>query len=172
MNIKQKGQTLIEILVALSIAAVLVSATSVAVLSALSNAEFAKQQSLASQYADQGIEIIRSMRNNDYSNFQQLSGTYCMASSCNSLVNTSSNACGISTDPTGVISCGQNVSTFVRTVNVSPTNAGATDCNTAGYKVSVNVAWADAKCTDSTKPFCHILTISTCLSNYQIEPTP
>lgn len=172
MNIRQKGQTLIEILVALSIAAVLVSATSVAVLSALSNAEFARQQSLASQYADQGIEIIRSMRNNDYADFKNLSGNYCMASTCNTLVNTSSNACGISTDPTGVVSCGQNVSTFIRTVVVAPTNAGATDCNTSGYKVSVNVAWADSKCTDSTKPFCHVLTVNTCLSNYQIEPTP
>ncbi|MBI3069818.1 MAG: hypothetical protein HYY87_00750, partial [Candidatus Levybacteria bacterium] len=55
----QKGQTLIEVLLALGTAVVVLSATVVAVLSALNNAQFSKNQSLATQYAQEGMEVMR-----------------------------------------------------------------------------------------------------------------
>lgn len=168
---RQSGQTLIEIMVALSIAVVIISATSVAVINALSNADFTKTQSIATQAAQQAIESLRSMRNNDYQDFISLNGNYCMASTCTSVTNASGTACSYTSDATGISTCGQNVDTLVRVVNITPQQPGASDCNAQGPKVVVNVYWSDAKCTSSGNVFCHSVTVSTCLSDYHVEPT-
>lgn len=63
------GQTLLEVLAALGVGVVVLVAIVSAVLSSLSNAQFSKNQNLATQYGQQGMEIVRSIKNNSWSSF-------------------------------------------------------------------------------------------------------
>lgn len=160
---KQKGQTLVEVLVALSTIVIVVSAITAVSISALNNAEFEKNQGLSVSYAQQGMEIVRSMKNNDYTTFQTLSNKYCLEKSCNSISTTIGNACGPE-----VGSCSQNVDTFVREVVFEQKSI---DCSAVATKVTVNVSWSDNKCSGSNI-FCHVTSIATCMSDYNVLPTP
>ncbi len=158
---KNNGQTLIEVLVALGTAVVIISAITVAVLSALSNSEFENNQSLATDYSQQGMEIVRSMRNNNYGDFKKLSGTYCLAKSCTSLSDSQGASCG----PKGV-SCGQNVDLFVREVAIDTSENNNCVVNGTHFtQATTTVYWADSKCTSRTNLFCHKVAITGCLSD-------
>lgn len=169
--IKQGGQTLIEVVVALAAAVVVVSSITVAVLTALTNAEYSRAENQATSFAQQGMELIRSMRNSNFSNFVAIANTntYCMAKSCTSLSLTANNNASQSCGPEAQ-NCGpQNLDTFVREVTI---DQGKTECGTATYKVTVSVSWADNKCTSTSNLFCHKVSIVSCFSNYGIIPTP
>lgn len=58
----QKGQSLVEVLVALSIAALVVIALVILVLSGLKNAQFAQSQTKATKLAQEGIEKVKVVR--------------------------------------------------------------------------------------------------------------
>lgn len=65
----QKGQTLLEVLTALAVGVlVLVGMTSV-ILGSLTNTQFSKNQNLATLYSQQGMEIMRDIRNTSWSTF-------------------------------------------------------------------------------------------------------
>ena len=65
----QKGQSLIEALIALGAAAVIVSAITVASITAINNSDYSKYQNLAGQYADQGLEYLRQLSASNWSGF-------------------------------------------------------------------------------------------------------
>lgn len=173
MKIRQRGQTLIEVLVALAVIVLIVTSITVAVITSLNNAEFVKNQNLATQYAQQGMEIMRFMRNTNYGTFTQLTGTYCLADTCTQLVNTPGTSCS----PKTGLTCSANVGTiFVREVTadnstyVGPT-PGATNLCQFGTSVTSTVYWADNKCTDSNNPYCHKVQLFSCFSKGDIVPT-
>jgi hypothetical protein len=108
--------------------------------------EFSKTQNQATQYAQEGMETIRSIRNSQLSTFSALNGSYCLAE--NSDVLTQSNACAV------------NIGTlFKRSVTIEKNNAAI--C-AGGTKTTVIVTWNDGKCTSSS--FCHNATISSCIA--------
>lgn len=153
---RQAGQTIIEVLVAFGVAVILVAAITIVILSALSNAQFSKNQNLATQYAQQGMEVIRQMRNSDLTTFNGISeGDYCLDKNSTS-VRTKGLGCGTNID--GV---------FVREVNV---DKNSSLCANVATGITVSVSWSDSKCTSST--FCHITKLVSCLSDYTIVPTP
>lgn len=176
---KDTGQTLIEVLAALTAAVIITAAIVSASLNALTSSEFARDQNTASQYTQQGMEIIRNMRNQSIASLSANflpDGTYCLAQSCSTLAPGTS-SCWSQGTP-----CPQNADKFVRQVLVTH---NSTDCNasptptgqppgqlTTNVKVTVQTSWYDNKCTDSTKPFCHLTTDSTCFSDFTIAPTP
>lgn len=174
----QKGQTLIEVLVALTAATVIIAAIVTASLNSLNNSEYSRDQGAATQYTQQGMEIIRSMRNIDIASLsaQYLpDSTYCLAKTCTSLTPSNSSCWQKNTN------CGQNVDKFVREVtilraqtdcNTSPTPIGSPGVFASNVKVIVKTAWFDPKCTDSTNPFCHSVVQSSCFSDFTIIPTP
>lgn len=135
VNLSQKGQTLIEVVAALGVSLVVISAMTVAVITALSTAQFSKNQNLATQYAQQGMEIMREKSNTEFNTFTS-SATYCLSKNSTTLV------------ASGGTSCTANIdSTFVRQVTVEP---GSTDCNSGGSggtKITVTVSWTDSKCS-------------------------
>jgi len=155
---KTKGQTLIEVLVGLATAVVILSAITLATLTSLDNIEFSKNQNQATQYANQGMELIRNMRDTQYSLFSQLSNHYCMAKSCRSLTS-APGMCGSSLTQ---VACGQNVDTFVREVFFEKQS---TTCQGVNTKVTVSVSWFDTKCQSSTSPFCHQVVIVSCFGS-------
>ena len=61
----RKGQSLIEAVAAVALTAVVVVVLSGLAIASVRNAYFAKQQNLASFYAQQGIELTRSIRDQD-----------------------------------------------------------------------------------------------------------
>ena len=155
------GQTLIEVLAAFGVAVMLATAITIAVISALSNATFSKNQNLATQYAQGGMEMIRKMRNDNFTTFDGLSGNYCLDKRCVGLTD-SLPYCW--TRGTG---CGTNIdNVFVREVAIeknSPSCANAA-------KVTVATSWSDSKCTSS--PFCHSVQLVSCFSNINAIPAP
>lgn len=164
---KNKGQTLIEVLVALAAIVVVTSAITIAVITSLNNAEYSKTANLATQYAQQAMEQIKSMRNTDYATFASLVGNYCYAKACAKLVSTTdtSNPCW---QKQGQY-CVQNVDTFVREIALEQNSA---TCGGIATKVTVKISWADSKCTDRTNLYCHQEVLVSCMSNYQNVPLP
>lgn len=140
-----KGQTLIEILVALGIIAVIVTALTAVVITSLGNTRHSKDQNLSLQYAQEGLEVVRSIRDENYNTFASLvDGSYCLAKNSRTL-------------STAVCSSA-NVDTYLRKVEIQ--NSG---CSAGITRVKVTVSWQDSRCPQAT-PFCHDADLSTCLS--------
>ncbi|RJQ37115.1 hypothetical protein C4559_03995 [Candidatus Microgenomates bacterium] len=152
----EKGQTLIEILIAMSAAVIVLSAITLTVISALSNAQYSKNQNLATQYAQEGMEVVRKIRDNDWNAFAGFSGKYCLSKGSFNLGNS-------------VAVCSQNVDLFVREININPNSA---DCNSGTQtQVAVSVKWSDGKCP-STNIYCHEASLVSCFTDANLVPTP
>lgn len=175
----QSGQTLIEVIVALTAAVVIIAAIVSSTLNALNNSDFARDQNLSSQFTQAGMEIVRDMRNQSIASVSASylpDGTYCLAKSCTALDATKSSCWAKSG------TCGQNVDKFVREVvvvhnsidcNATPTPTGLPQgMLTSNVKITVTTFWYDTKCTDAANPFCHNTTLSTCFSDFTVQPTP
>ncbi|MEX2007564.1 MAG: hypothetical protein WD992_02210 [Candidatus Levyibacteriota bacterium] len=155
--INQRGQTLIEALIGLAVAIVIISAIVIAVISSLSNAQFTKNQNQANHYAQEGMEIVRQIRNSSWIAFTSFSSTfYCLDANSKTLTTR------------GASGCGQNVGIYVREIDVehdSPFCVGTS-------RVAAKVSWSDAKCTDSNNTFCHNVSLISCFGNNNAVPTP
>lgn len=76
---KKNGQSLLEVLVAMAIAILILAALAMAVISAVRNAQFAKNQTLATKYANEGLEWLRAERDADWTSFTAKAGSsYCL----------------------------------------------------------------------------------------------
>lgn len=162
------GQSLVEVLVGLSTAVLIVGAMTVATISALSNATFSKNQNLATNYAQQGMEIVRNFRDRNYNLFSELQGDYCLAKSCNAINNNPQDPCGKVSILCSQNVGGENADIFVRKVTIDPNAISCKDTTqqtTQATLVTVNVAWFDAKCGTSSV-FCHSVQLTTCLSTF------
>lgn len=141
-----KGQTLIEVLVALSAVVMIVSAIAVVIIASLNNAQFSRDQDLATKYAQEGMEILRKVRNSDYTAFRSYNGTYCLGKGQASLPQ-ASGACSTT-----------NVDNFVRMIQIEQTPG----CNATSAKATVSVSWTDGKCQSGI--FCHKSELISCFS--------
>lgn len=141
----RSGQTLIEVLIALAVIAVVISAVTVIVTSALNNAQFSTKQNLATKFAQEGAELVRSLRDNNYASFQSASGTYCIAKGQTTLGSAQASC------PTA------NVDSFIRSIQITQAACAA---NVA--RVIVTVSWTDGKC--QTGIYCHSSQQNFCLS--------
>jgi Tfp pilus assembly protein PilW len=68
MNIKnnQRGQNLMELVVGVGLLTIVVGAIAVVTLSSLKNTQYSKNQIQATQFAQQNMEVVRSIRNSNY----------------------------------------------------------------------------------------------------------
>lgn len=151
----EKGQTLIEILIAMSAAVIVLSAITLTIISALSNAQYSKNQNLATQYAQEGMEVVRKIRDNDWNTFAGFSGKYCLGKGSFSLGSSVPGACP------------QNIDIFVREINIE----NSASCNN-GTQAIVRVKWSDGKCGDRTNIFCHEASLVSCFTDANLVPTP
>lgn len=165
MNINKLGgwraQSLVEVLVALSAAALVLSGIAVVVISSLNNIQYSKNQNLASQYASQAMEVIRKIRDSSSSlnNFLEANGNvleYCLPEGSIVPIPKTTN-CG-----------GSNIkNAFVRELKIFkglPTPSSECGNN---YKVTVTVSWRDGKCTNNdnapeSDKFCHKVNLVSC----------
>lgn len=161
-----KGQTLIEVLLALGTAVVVLSATVVAVLSALNNAQFSKNQNIATQYAQEGMEVMRNMRNSNWTLFSSYaSDQYCLNQNSTDLSGRNRTIQGCAG---GSSTNGQNVGIYARQVDIE---ANSSDCSAPTppppgnpKKVTVSVSWISNKCTRENL-YCHSVKLVSCLGN-------
>ncbi|OGH13427.1 MAG: hypothetical protein A3H50_00095 [Candidatus Levybacteria bacterium RIFCSPLOWO2_02_FULL_37_10] len=167
MKKKESGQTLLEALIALSTAVIIISAMTVMVLSSLNNAQFSKNQNQATQYAQQGIEVLKNTSQSDWTAFAVNNGSYCLSQDSTTLIQTPVSP-GCAQSPYII----NNL--FVRDVVISQYLAG--DITTIGYadcqptsvtraKVTVTVSWSDNKCTSAMDPYCHKIPLVSCIYN-------
>lgn len=157
-----KGQSLIEIILALAIAVAVITGITFAVTSSLTNATFTKNQNLATAYAQQGMEAVRAIRDGSWTTFSLNDGWFCLPENSTDLVSRS----GLDCDGEG------NVGIFIREVRMQPNNE---DCTSSilNTKATVSVKWSDSKCP-STPPFnyCHQVELVSCFTNTNVAPIP
>lgn len=152
-----RGQSLIEVLIALAASVAVVSAIVVTVITSLSNAEFTKNQNLATQYSREGIEILRQMAKNSWTGFKN-----------NDKVNYCLDKNNILTPMAG-LNCGKNISGFFdRQIIINPNSPA--DCANS-IKISSKVFWSDSKCQIGNV-LCHQIEIDSCLSDINAVKTP
>jgi prepilin-type N-terminal cleavage/methylation domain-containing protein len=163
-----QGQTLIEILIAMGIAGVIVTAMTISVTSAINNANYSKNQSLATQYSQEGMEIVKQMQQVNYQTFNALSGRYCLAQTCSSL--TVNGICG--KNPGGNnTNCAVNINNnlFIRQVDMLAVGAPLSKCVNS-TQATVSVLWTDGKCAMGV--YCHSEQLVSCFSNANTAPIP
>lgn len=146
MDTLQKGETLLEALVALGLISIVVVAVATTVTTALSNAQYNEKQTLATKYAQQGLESVRQIRNQNYSAFRNLDGLYCFGRDQETL-GFSQAACTT-----------ENMDTFIRSIEIDQSPG----CSPNVARVTVRVAFKDGKCDANS--YCHTQTHTSCLS--------
>ena len=149
----QKGQILIEAILALAVAVVIISAISGVAITSVNNSNYSRDQNSATDYARQGIEVLKQQSETNWTTFSSnASGSYCLSSN---KILTSGSTC-----PPNV---GSN-NYFIRQVQITK---NSTSCGgIAGVtEVSVTVSWSDGKCTTSSKTYCHQVILNSCLAN-------
>ncbi len=162
-NIKEKGQTLIEALIALGAAVLVLSAITVAVISAINNVQYTKNQNLATQYAQQGVEVMRQISQSSWGTFSLYNASrYCLAQ--NDTVPCPLGSSIGSCSQSSINSCGQNYGIFVREVDIA--QGSQVSCSNGSIGITVIVSWADGRCTDLTNTYCHNVQLNSCLSNH------
>ena len=145
------GQTLIEVLVALGIISVIVTALGALVVTSMSNAQLSKNQNQALDYAREGMEVVRRLRDEDVVGFRNYNNTFCLDKGSGAL---------------GVDCVDPNIDNFfLRKVIVVQSG-----CTTNVSSVVVAVSWADGKCA-SGNAFCRVSKLETCLSVVNSVPT-
>jgi hypothetical protein len=163
------GQTLVETLIALSIGIVIITSMTIAVISSLNNATYSKNQNLATQYAQEGMEIVKQMQVSNYQTFSTLSGRYCLAQTCSTIA-TSVGICGVNVNG-NANNCATNLNNnfFIRQVDVLAPGAAQAKCLST-TQATVSVLWTDGKCSSGV--FCHSEQVTSCFSNINAAPIP
>lgn len=132
-----KGQSLIEVLVALSAIILILGAITAIVLTSLSQASKTKLSSEGSRLAQEGLEHMKIVE-------MPTADSYCMDDRMDLLPYTTQN-------------CLIKEGAFRREVRISRTD----DCGTTLSEVTVEVSWRDSSCTGNT--YCLKTPITTCL---------
>jgi Tfp pilus assembly protein PilV len=149
-----RGQTLIETLVALAVGVVVVSAITVISVTTLSNAQYVRSQENATKYAQEGIEMMRKIRNSSYAGFRSYTASsYCLDEGATTLTTT-----GPCTTP-------NILETFIRTVQITQNGCGANIS-----RVTVTVSYRTGKCASNT--YCHSSRLVSCLSTVNPVSAP
>lgn len=163
----QRGQSLIEVLIALAAAVAVVAAIAVTVVTSLSNVDFTKNQNLATQYSREGLEVVRQIAKNNWTNFTTYrSSNYCLAD-----INV--NPALTVMEPSG---CNQNVGLqngnyiFKRQIVISQDDSSKCSGN-GNVKVESIVSWSDSRCQTGTV-FCHNVSLESCLADINTIKAP
>jgi len=149
---KQAGQIMVEALIALGVAVVIIAAITSMIISALSSAIAAKNQDLATQYAKQGMEVLRNISKTNWTYFSTLNDKYCLKEGSNTLD---------AFDPGIPKGCDQNVGIFIRQVQIETSSPSCQNSS----RIIVSVFWSDNKCRSSDDLFCHSVSLESCFSN-------
>ena len=145
-----QGSALIEAVVALAAVVIIVTAISIIVTLSVSNSTFIKNQNLANKYAQQGMEYIRGIKENDFSQFITYRGiagnNYCLDFQ---------NQLRLDCYDQVIPELG-----FKRNVSFKP----GCGVNGSDTQVGVSVKWSSGKCPQDNT-FCHKAEFISCFSD-------
>ncbi len=144
----QKGQSLLEVMVALAAASMIIAAVVGAVVSALNNEQYGTSQNQATQYAQEGLDIIRNSSQADWNAFMLQIGEYCL----------NEDGTVPSSPP-----CIESIAHSIREIRIDHNLCGITpypDPPTNAQVASV-VKWSDGKCPAGTQ-YCHQVKLVSC----------
>lgn len=162
------GQSLIEVLIALAASVAVVSAIVVTVITSLGNAQFTKNQNLATEYSRQGMEIVRQIAKNNWNNFLTYTNRdYCLNKDSASICAMGSSNCGTP------ITCGLNIDAiFSRQITIIQSSSvpASTYCTQSAEIVS-SVLWSDSKC-QAGNILCHEVKLRSCLADVNSVKAP
>lgn len=159
---RESGQSLIEVLIALAASVAVVSAIVVTVITSLSNAEFTKDQNLATEYSRQGMEVVRQIAKNSWSNFLTYSSKdYCLDKN--------------STAPTIMtgLNCDVNIDgIYSRKITIIlPGSTPPSSYCTSSAEIISTVSWSDSKC-QTGNILCHEVKLRSCLADINSVKAP
>lgn len=160
----QKGQSIVEALIALGAGVIIISGIVVAVINSVGNTNYSKNQNLATSYAQQALEVLNTSAKNDWTAFSNLSGRYCLDKDSTALYHPSGSICLRAGVP--------NVDNFVREVSIVQSDGNCPNCCNGGKRVKTTVLWSDGKCTDSSNLYCHKIDLVSCITNIRVLPSP
>lgn len=159
-----KGVILIEAVLALGVIGVILTALVTALVSSVNSSNYTKDQSVATGYAQEGLEIARNDKDVDFSILQN--GTYCLGDGAYSIE-------GLDSTSSPDADCSGNVeSKYTRTIYISTSGndnrtSGATECSTnpgsPAVFVESKVSWTDSKCSGGA--LCHNVALNSCFAN-------
>lgn len=167
----QTGQTLIEVLLAFSVSILVLSAIVIGITTSLSNTQYTRNQNSANSYAQEGISVVRQIRDSNWDKFRNfyVTDTYCLGQDSELITLTSLN-------------CGKNVGIFSREVKLTHNSPNCCSrdgdpvfcaSELKGSEATIKVSWSDNKCpTGADTPFCHEVELITCLSNIDQKQSP
>jgi Tfp pilus assembly protein PilV len=174
----QKGQSLIEALIALGAAVIIVAAITIAVITAVGNSDFSKYQNLATGYAQQGIQIVTQKSQLDWVDTATYSGTWCLPQGTTDFYT----SLGGATCPVNVTDKFVRELDFTKISPCATPNANSPCCTPSSLpdssspqfcannpaacssQVKVTVKWTDGKCSESL-PFCHHVILDSCITD-------
>jgi Tfp pilus assembly protein PilV len=163
----QTGQTLLEIILAFGIAIIVLGAVTSIIVTSLNNAQYTKNQSLASSYAQEGMNAVRNIRDSSWNNFLTYTNghTYCINSNLTLISISGHCASADMIGPNGI---------FSREASFADGNSSFADgtlskCDLGGRGVKVDVLWTDGKCSSD---YCHKVELVSCFSNINAKPAP
>jgi len=158
----EAGQTLLEILLAFGVSILVLSAIILGITTSLNNAQYTKNQSLANSYAQEGMAVVRQIRDSSWYDFSQKTDlNYCIGQNPTKLASRTDSVGSTST------SCGQNVGIFSREATIVHSSAGCS----GGSQVAVKVSWADGKCPVGNS-YCHSVELISCFTNIDQKSNP
>ncbi|MBI2032561.1 MAG: hypothetical protein HYT09_02850 [Candidatus Levybacteria bacterium] len=171
MRSREKGTSLIEALVALSIAVVIISGITAVVITSLNNTTYTKFQNQATSFSQEGLEIVRQLAGSDYTSFEN---TYAQTNYCLGESGILVNKADVGTCANESVLVGKY---FLREVTIDlrnasciqgPTPVGEADRDYA--RVIVTVSWSDSKCTEDI--YCHKIDSRSCIVDSSAVPSP
>ncbi len=161
-----KGQGLVEALVALGVISIVLSAIAIAVISSVNNSDYSTKQNKATSYAQTELETLSQLSKTNWATFNTYDGTYCVGE--DGQLGTSQAA--ICTFPN------LDNETLIRQVdfNKNDDSCSPGTGSIKGTSVTVTVKWADGKCglVNQERSFCHNAQVRSCYTDINTLPTP
>lgn len=160
----ERGAILIEAILGLTIATIIITALVTVLVSSLSNATFSRNQTIATGYAQEYMELTRSLKDDNFDTLQALADSGSPSDQFCFRPSGLSEGCvdSIDGEDRDIIDFDRYLRIYVETTPVA-----SRKCPNSIYVESV-VAWEDSKCSGGAK--CHDVTLKSCFSNLDYVP--
>lgn len=159
----KKGIILVEAIIAMTVIVMIMTAIVTALISSINSTTYSEEQTIATGYAQEGIEVARNQKNIDWDSISNLSNGYYSLCQGSSLIQ-SSGSCVID-------------GKYTRTIYVNQdgfdnrTSPGSQICLENSIFVASTVTWSDGRCTSSSVD-CHKVDLNSCFTNLNYIEAP
>lgn len=158
---KEKGNALLEAIVAMAVILIVVSSIATVITLGVNNSTFVKNQNLANKHSQDGLEKILTIHKRNTTipvesgsgtnslNISELGGTYCFGE--DDVLYTES-------------PCDPNIDgIFVREATFAQGKCGEDESFVGGTEISIDVSWVSGRCPENDR-FCHAAKLASCIA--------